>query len=356
MSSLTILLVALGVTFALLVAGGIAGRTKKDNLEGWLVDHRGMGGLLLWFLLGSEIYTAFTFQGLAGYSYTKGAAGFYNVAQNDVAYAVGFLILPCIWVLGKKYGYVTQSDFVAHRYGSKALGIFVALCTALIMIAYIDLNIEGLSAIFRVIGGDAVSPILGNLLGFVVLAVAVFIGGIRGNAIQSVVKDLLMFALRDRARRSDCDDLGDIALPQCHTGSAPSHNGPHRIQSDPGAGLSADRRRPADHAGRPRTAGERATCRICVNCAAVSGDYHRRHILDPRHQGGHARWTAYRLGSRRGADAYRPRPNLWRQRRNDRPGSQHDRICGSKPGDLCLPRCNDTTIVHDTEGDRSGNG
>lgn len=194
MSSLTILLVALGVTFTLLVAGGIAGRTKKDNLEGWLVDHRGMGGLLLWFLLGSEIYTAFTFQGLAGYSYTKGAAGFYNVAQNDVAYAVGFLILPCIWVLGKKYGYVTQSDFVAHRYGSKALGIFVALCTALIMIAYIDLNIEGLSAIFRVIGGDAVSPILGNLLGFVVLAVAVFIGGIRGNAIQSVVKDLLMFA------------------------------------------------------------------------------------------------------------------------------------------------------------------
>lgn len=42
--------------------------------------------------------------------------------------------------------------------------------------------------------------------------------------------------------------------------------------------------------------------------------------------------------------------------RNDRPGSQHDRICGSKPGDLCLPRCNDTTIIHDTEGDRSGNG
>lgn len=87
MSSLTILLLALGVTFVLLVAGALAGRTKNDNLEGWLVDHRGMGGLLLWFLLGSEIYTAFTFQGLAGYSYTKGAAAFYNVAQNDVAYA-----------------------------------------------------------------------------------------------------------------------------------------------------------------------------------------------------------------------------------------------------------------------------
>ncbi|TNC25866.1 sodium:solute symporter family protein [Amycolatopsis alkalitolerans] len=153
-----------------------------------------MGSLLLWFLLGSEIYTAFTFQGLAGYSYSKGAAGFYNVAQNDVAYAIAFLVLPCIWMLGKKFGYVTQADFIAHRYASKPLGVFVALATALIMIAYIDLNIEGLSAIFRILGDGAISPALGNVLAFVVLACAVFIGGIRGNAIQSVIKDLLMFA------------------------------------------------------------------------------------------------------------------------------------------------------------------
>ncbi|WP_255950198.1 sodium:solute symporter family protein [Streptomyces odontomachi] len=193
MSPLVLLLVGIGLTFVILVIGALAGRTKNDNLEGWLVHHRGMGPLLLWFLLGSEIYTAFTFQGLAGYSYTKGAAGFYNVAQNDVAYGLAFLILPCIWVLGKKYGYVTQADFVAHRYGSKALGVFVALSTALIMIAYIDLNIEGLSAIFKVIGGDAIPPLVGNVLGFAVLATSVFIGGIRGNAMQSVVKDLLMF-------------------------------------------------------------------------------------------------------------------------------------------------------------------
>jgi solute:Na+ symporter, SSS family len=193
-SALAVLLVALGLTFLILVIGGLAGRSKNDSLAGWLVHHRGMGSVLLWFLLGSEIYTAFTFQGLAGYSYSKGAAGFYNVAQNDVAYAVAFLVLPCIWVLGKKYGHVTQADFVAHRYGSRWLGIFVALTTALIMIAYIDLNIVGLSAIFKVIGGAAVSPVMGNILGFVVLAAAVFIGGIRGNAIQSVVKDLLMFA------------------------------------------------------------------------------------------------------------------------------------------------------------------
>ncbi|HLH58073.1 MAG TPA: sodium:solute symporter family protein [Streptosporangiaceae bacterium] len=193
MSPLVVLGAACALTFAILVAAALPGRSSSKNLEGWLVHHRGMGSLLLWFLLGSEIYTAFTFQGLAGYSYTKGAAGFYNVAQNDVAYALAFLLLPCIWALGKKYGYITQADFVAHRYGSKALGVFVSLTTALIMVAYIDLNIEGLSAIFKVVGAGAVSPVLGNVLGFLILAAAVFIGGIRGNAIQSVVKDVLMF-------------------------------------------------------------------------------------------------------------------------------------------------------------------
>lgn len=193
MSDFAILLVSLILTFLVVGVGGWVGRAKSDSLEGWLVHDRAMGGLLLWFLLGSEIYTAFTFQGLAGYSYTNGAAGFYNVAQNDVSYAIAFLVLPCIWALGKRFGYVTQSDFIAHRYASPALGVFTAFCTAIIMIAYIDLNIEGLAAIFHVIGGGSISPNLGNLLAFVVLAVSVYFGGIRGNALQSVAKDILMF-------------------------------------------------------------------------------------------------------------------------------------------------------------------
>jgi SSS family solute:Na+ symporter len=192
-SGVAILFLSLGLCFLVMVICAVAGRSRNTNLEGWLVHHRGMGSVLLWFLLGSEIYTAFTFQGLAGYSYSKGAAGFYNVAQNDISYAIAFLVLPCIWALGKKYGYVTQADFVAHRYGSTALGVLVALSTALIMVAYIDLNIEGLSAIFQVFGGAALSAALANIVAFIVLAVAVFIGGIRGNAFQSVIKDLLMF-------------------------------------------------------------------------------------------------------------------------------------------------------------------
>ena len=191
--SVMVLVMALAAVALVTVGGIIVGKDQSRDLEGWLVNSRLMGPVLVWFLLGTEIYTAFTFQGLAGYAFAKGSAAFYNVALNDVAYALGFFILPAVWLIGKKFGYVTQSDFLAGRYQSKNLGIFVAFTSALIMIAYIDLNIEGLGAVVRVIGQNAFNQTASDLLGFLVLAVAVLLGGIRGNAWQSMIKDILMF-------------------------------------------------------------------------------------------------------------------------------------------------------------------
>ena len=191
--STLVLLIALAAVIVITVGGILMGKDQSRDLEGWLVNSRLMGPLLVWFLLGTEIYTAFTFQGLAGYAFAKGSAAFYNVALNDVAYALGFFILPAIWLIGKKFGYITQSDFLAGRYQSRSLGIFVAFASAIIMIAYIDLNIEGLGAVVKVIGQNTFNQTASDLIGFLVLALAVLVGGIRGNAWQSMIKDILMF-------------------------------------------------------------------------------------------------------------------------------------------------------------------
>lgn len=173
---------------------GIRGGAKASGtLEGWVLNSRLMGPVLLWFLLGTEIYTSFTFLGLAGFAYAHGGSVFYNVATNDVAYAFGFFVLPAVWLIGRRFGYLTQADFIAGRYASEGLGIFVAFVSALILIPYVDLNIQGLGAILKVASGGAINLRLAEVIAFLVLAVAVFAGGIRGNAWQSVIKDVLMF-------------------------------------------------------------------------------------------------------------------------------------------------------------------
>ncbi len=194
MSKSSVILLISGLAVLFVTIGGIIyGKDENKDLSGWLVNNRRMGPILVWFLLGTEIYTAFTFEGLAGFGYAKGAPAFYNVALNDVAYAIGFMILPAFWLIGKKFHHVTQADFISDRYQSKGFGVFVALTSALIMIAYIDLNIEGLAAIVQVVGHGAVSTDVSDIIGFLVLALAVFFGGIRGNAWQSMIKDILMF-------------------------------------------------------------------------------------------------------------------------------------------------------------------
>ncbi len=187
-----LLVVALGVLLVTWI-GIQGGAAASKSFEGWVLNSRLMGPLLVWFLLGTEIYTAFTFLGLAGFAYAKGGGVFYNVGTNDVGYALGFFVLPALWLLGKRFDYVTQADFLADRYQSRSFGIFVAIATALIMIAYIDLNIEGLGAVLNVVTGGRINLPASEMIGFAVLALAVFFGGIRGNALQSVIKDVLMF-------------------------------------------------------------------------------------------------------------------------------------------------------------------
>ncbi len=187
-----LIFVALGVVFVTWV-GIRSGQTASRTLEGWMVNDRRMGPWLTWFLLGTEVYTAFTFLGLAGFAYAKGGAVFYNVGTNDVGYALGFFILPAIGMIGRKYGHVTQSDFIADRYQSRALGIVIAFATAIILIAYIDLNIVGLGAVLGVLTDHKLNVLTADTIAFAVLSVAVALGGIRGNAWASMIKDVLMF-------------------------------------------------------------------------------------------------------------------------------------------------------------------
>jgi SSS family solute:Na+ symporter len=191
-SNIILAFVVVGVVLVTWI-GVRSGRGASRTLEGWMVNDRKMGPFLTWFLLGTEIYTAFTFLGLAGFAFASGGAAFYNVATNDVGYALGFMVLPAIGLLGRRFGHVTQSDFIADRYQSPALGMLIAFCSAIIMIAYIDLNIEGLGAILNVLTEHRLNTIDAEVVGFLILSIAVFFGGIRGNAWQSVIKDVLMF-------------------------------------------------------------------------------------------------------------------------------------------------------------------
>ena len=60
----------------------------------YIVGGRSFGTIFLWVLLAGEIYTTFTFLGIAGLSYSQGAPAFYVMAYGTCAYVIGYFLTP----------------------------------------------------------------------------------------------------------------------------------------------------------------------------------------------------------------------------------------------------------------------
>ena len=80
--------VAFGILLALFVIVTVIGfsaarwRRAEDlmHLHEWGLGGRGFGTFVSWFLLGGDLYTAYTFIAVPAVIYTTGAAGFFALS------------------------------------------------------------------------------------------------------------------------------------------------------------------------------------------------------------------------------------------------------------------------------------
>jgi SSS family solute:Na+ symporter len=177
------------IAFALL---GVR-RFRMDPQE-YIVGSRSFGALLLWILLAGEIYTSFTFLGAAGWAYGKGAPAFYIMAYGTVGYIIGYFYLPHVWRIGKERGLLTWPDFLIDRYGSKTLGIGVAILQFFLTVPYVTLQLTGLQILLTIAGYGHYNATIAVSAAFILIALFVFTTGLRGAAWASVVKDSLVLA------------------------------------------------------------------------------------------------------------------------------------------------------------------
>ena len=188
--------IALSIVAAV-VAGTIAfalrsvRRIKMDPHQ-YIVGGRSFGTVFLWVLLAGEIYTSFTFLGMAGWAYGLGAPAYYILAYGTVGFVIGYFLTPAIWRLGHEQSLLTGADLFEHRYGSRALGLFVGLVQFLLLVPYVTLQLSGLQNLLKLAGYGAYDATTAVVIGFMLIALFVFVAGLRGTAWASIVKDLLV--------------------------------------------------------------------------------------------------------------------------------------------------------------------
>src|SRR4051812_11630762 len=170
-------------------------RGDLDRLEEWGLAGRRFGTIVTWFLLGGDLYTAYTFIAVPALVYGAGAIGFFAVPYTLLIYPFVFLTFPRLWSVAHKHGYITASDFVAGRFGSRSLSLAVALTGILATMPYIALQLVGIEVVVAAMGFTA-SGLLGEvplIVAFVILAAYTYNSGLRAPALIALVKDALIY-------------------------------------------------------------------------------------------------------------------------------------------------------------------
>jgi solute:Na+ symporter, SSS family len=184
------------VFFFVLVSGMgfLAARWKRaeslDSLDEWGLGGRNFGTWVTWFLLGGDLYTAYTFIAVPALIYGVGAAGFFAVPYTIIVYPMVFLVAPRLWSVSHRNGYVTPADFIRGRSGSGGLALAVALTGIVATMPYIALQLVGIEAVIGAIGINGNWPLY---IAFAVLAVYTYSSGLRAPALIAFVKDTLIY-------------------------------------------------------------------------------------------------------------------------------------------------------------------
>jgi SSS family solute:Na+ symporter len=176
------------------VLGFLAARWRRAeslaSLDEWGLGGRKFGSWISWFLIGGDLYTAYTFVAVPALVFGAGALGFFAVPYTIVVYPLVFLAALRLWSVSHRHGYVTPADFVRGRHGSRSLALAIALTGIVATMPYIALQLVGIQAVLKVIGIKGHWPLI---IAFAVLAAYTYQSGLRAPALIAFIKDGLIY-------------------------------------------------------------------------------------------------------------------------------------------------------------------
>src|SRR5690625_1686756 len=158
----------------------------------YFLGDRKMGGFVSALSYSATTYSAFMLIGLAGLTYSGGvgALGF------ELIYLCGVTLVlifgPRFWAVGKKYGYVTPSEMMGHRYDSRALSVTAALTSCVFLIPYAAVQLAGVGYLVSGMTNGAMSFTTGTLIATVLAIIFAIVAGLRSVAWTDSLQAIIM--------------------------------------------------------------------------------------------------------------------------------------------------------------------
>lgn len=178
----------------MLCIGWRAEKRSKAELQDYAVASRSLGLIAQGFTFSATYFSAFAFLGVAAMNYAHGLA-YWTVSPLTTAFTavIAWLIGRKVWVLGKRYGYISLADLLGDFYQSDAIRLLVALIGAVFIVPYIGTQMTGAGYVFNVVT-DGLFPVEAGAFAFLVLTIIyVVVGGLRAVAWSDVAQGAFMY-------------------------------------------------------------------------------------------------------------------------------------------------------------------
>ncbi len=167
-------------------------RSKEHNIIEWALGGNRFGPVIIWFLLGGDVYTAYTLIAVPGLAYGQGVVAFFATSYAIMAYPLFFLTLPRLWNVSRRHGFITAGDYVEKVFDSRFLGVIVAILGIIAELPYIGLQIFGMKYMLSLAGIPVSEAIILSV--FLVIGFTV-VSGLRGPALTAFIKDFFVWAM-----------------------------------------------------------------------------------------------------------------------------------------------------------------
>lgn len=190
-----IFLVTIGYLLLTLAIGLASGRNASESTEGYVAGDRSIGFLVLYFIMGASVFSAFAFLGGPGWAYTRGAAAFYILAYSAIGLVPWYFFGPRVASLGRRFGYVTQAELFAHRFESRSIPAILAVLSLFAFVPYLVIQMKGAGYVFDVVTEGRVPPWAGSAIAYGVVLIYVFKSGVLGVGWTNTFQGIFMMAL-----------------------------------------------------------------------------------------------------------------------------------------------------------------
>ena len=182
----------LAVTLAI---GLAAGRRTSDSVQGFVAGDRSFGLLVMYFVTGASVFSAFAFLGGPGWAYSRGAAAFYILAYGALGMAPFYWIGPRVAALGRRFGYVTQAQLLVGRFPSRGLSLLVAVLSLIAFVPYITVQMRGAGIVIETVTEGHIPLWAGALAAYGIVIVYVLNSGVMAVGWTNTFQGIFMVTI-----------------------------------------------------------------------------------------------------------------------------------------------------------------